>query len=176
MPPICMKCRVRTYICAALNESWIHRDRMGIIFLRVCVSILMLGHGLPKLWLLLNGGGSEWLDPLGIGGSLSLALCAFAEVFCSLFLIVGLFSRFSAMVLLINFWVVVFVVHAQGSWAQAELPLLYLICYGTLVCTGAGPFSLDSLMKRRLHCRYSEAPHGIPGYGVNEAARASSAK
>ena len=149
---------------------------MGIIFLRVCVSILMLGHGLPKLWLLLNGGGSEWLDPLGIGGTLSLALCAFAEVFCSLFLIVGLFSRFSAMMLLINFWVVVFVVHAQGSWAQAELPLLYLICYGTLVCTGAGPFSLDNLIKRRLHCHYSAAPRSMPSGGIREAANASSAK
>lgn len=153
---------------------------MGIIFLRTCVGILMLMHGLPKLWLLIQGGGNEWLDPLGIGSTLSLALCAFAETFCSLLLIIGLFTRMSALILLINFWVAVFVVHAQGGGAQTELPLLYLICYGTLVCTGAGPLSLDSLLKRRLHCRYSEAPTCPPGCAceaaAHSAARAASVK
>lgn len=146
-----MKNRVRTSICAILNAPLVYRNQMGIIFLRICIGVMMLLHGLPKLWLLLRGGGSEWLDPLGIGSTLSLFLCVFAEVFCSLALIIGLFTRFSAMVLLINFWVVVFVVHTQVSPARAELPMLYLICYGTLVCTGAGPLSLDSLMNRRRH-------------------------
>lgn len=164
-----MKNCVRTCICAAINAPWVYRNQMGIIFLRICVGVMMLMHGLPKLWLLLRGGGSEWLDPIGLGSTLSLALCAFAETVCSLMLIVGLFTRLSALVLLINFWVAVFVVHAQGGGAQAELPLLYLICYGTLVCTGAGPFSLDTLLKRRLHCRYSEAP-------VCSAAKAASVK
>lgn len=175
-----MKNPVRTCICATLNAPWVYRNRMGIIFLRTCVGILMLMHGLPKLWLLIQGGGNEWLDPLGIGSTLSLALCAFAETFCSLLLIIGLFTRMSALILLINFWVAVFVVHAQGGGAQTELPLLYLICYGTLVCTGAGPLSLDSLLKRRLHCRYSEAPTCPPGCAceaaAHSAARAASAK
>ncbi len=146
-----MKNRVRTGICAILNAPLIYRNQTGIIFLRICVGVMVLLHGLPKLWLLLRGGGSEWLDPLGIGSTLSLFLCVFAEVFCSLALIIGLFTRFSAMVLMINFWVVVFVVHTQVSPARAELPLLYLICYGTLVCTGAGPLSVDSLLNRRRH-------------------------
>lgn len=175
-----MKNPVRTCICATLNAPWVYRNRMGIIFLRTCVGILMLMHGLPKLWLLIQGGGNEWLDPLGIGSTLSLALCAFAETFCSLLLIIGLFTRMSALILLINFWVAVFVVHAQGGGAQTELPLLYLICYGTLVCTGAGPLSLDSLLKRRLHCRYSEAPTCPPGCAceaaAHSAARTASAK
>lgn len=175
-----MKNPVRTCICATLNAPWVYRNRMGIIFLRTCVGILMLMHGLPKLWLLIQGGGNEWLDPLGIGSTLSLALCAFAETFCSLLLIIGLFTRMSALILLINFWVAVFVVHAQGGGAQTELPLLYLICYGTLVCTGAGPLSLDSLLKRRLHCRYSEAPTCPPGCAceaaAHSAARAASVK
>ena len=157
-----MKNPVRTCICATLNAPWVYRNRMGIIFLRTCVGILMLMHGLPKLWLLIQGGGNEWLDPLGIGSTLSLALCAFAETFCSLLLIIGLFTRMSALILLINFWVAVFVVHAQGGGAQTELPLLYLICYGTLVCTGAGPLSVDSLMNRRRHYRLA-SPSCISG-------------
>lgn len=116
----------------------------------------MLGHGAPKLVLLLRGGGSEWLDPLGIGATLSLGLCVFAEFFCSLALIVGLFTRAAALILLINFWVVVFVVHMQSGGAQAELGMLYLVCYGTLMCTGAGPYSLDALLRRRLHYRSCE--------------------
>lgn len=172
-----MKNRVRTSICVILNAPWVYRHQMGIIFLRICVGLLMLTHGLPKLWMLLCGDGNEWLDPLGIGGTASLALCAFAEVFCSLLIIVGLFTRMASLVLLVNFWVAVYVVHAQGGGAQAELPLLYLVCYGTLVCTGAGPLSLDSRLKRRLHCcRYSATAGGGSTRGCSASASAASVK
>lgn len=156
-----MKNRLRTCICRALDISWIYRNQLGISFLRICVGVLMLAHGAPKLVMLLRGEGSEWLDPLGIGGTLSLGLCVFAEFFCSLALIIGLLARFAAAVLFINFWVVVFVVHMLSGGAQAELPLLYLVCYGTLMCTGAGPFSLDALIKRRLHCHYCPPPSPV---------------
>ncbi len=144
--------------CALINAPWIYRNHMGVAFLRICVGALMLAHGYPKLLMLINGQGAGWMDPIGIGGTLSLALCCFAEFFCSLAIIAGILTRLAALVLVLNFWVVVFFVDKNATWAQTELPALYLVCYITLVCTGAGRFSIDHLVRRKLGCRYAEAP------------------
>ncbi len=144
--------------CALINAPWIYRNHMGVTFLRLGVGALMLVHGIPKLLMLLDGRGAEWMDPLGIGGTLSLALCCFAEFFCSIAIIVGLLTRLSALVLALNFWVVVFMADKGAGWAQTELPLLYLLCYITLICTGAGRFSIDHLIRRKLGCHYVDSP------------------
>lgn len=118
---------------------------------------MMLCHGWPKLLMLVQGQGGEWMDPLGIGAGVSLGLCVFAEFFCSMAILAGLFTRAASFVLAVNFWVVVFVYGEQSAWQQNELPILYLVCYVTLLCTGAGPLSLDHLMTRRLRCRVCES-------------------
>ncbi len=148
----------RDITCALINAPWIYRNHMGIVFLRLCVGAMMLVHGYPKLLMLMAGEDGGWMDPIGIGGTFSLALCCFAEFFCSLAIIAGLLTRLAAMVLALNFWVVVFMVDANSTWAQSELPVLYLVCYVTLVCTGGGRFSIDHLIRRRLGCHYPEAP------------------
>lgn len=111
---------------------------------------MMLCHGWPKLVMLVKGEGAEWMDPLGLGGTLSLTLCVFAEFVCSIALLLGFFGRLAALVLALNFWVIVFVYGEQSSWAQNELPLLYLLCFVVLICAGSGPLSLDHLIARRM--------------------------
>ncbi len=144
--------------CALINAPWIYRNHMGVAFLRICTGAMMLTHGWPKLLMLLNGEGAGWMDPIGIGGTLSLLLCCFAEFFCSLTIIAGLLTRLSALVLVLNFWVVIFFADKGASWAQTELPVLYLVCFITLVCTGSGRFGIDHLVRRKLGCCYEEAP------------------
>lgn len=129
-----------------------YNSQVGIFILRVGVAGMMLCHGWPKFLLLVQGRGSEWMDPLGWGPVISLALCVLAEFFCSLAVLVGLMTRLAALVLVVNFWVVIFVYGDQGTWVQNELPMLYLLCFVTLVCTGSGPLAVDRLLMRRLHC------------------------
>lgn len=135
-----------------INAPWMYRSEIGITILRIGAGAMILCHGWPKLLLLLQGQAAEWMDPLGIGSSYSLILCTFAEFFCSIAVILGFFTRFASFVLVVNFWVIVFVYGGQGSWPQYELPLLYLICFITLLCTGAGALSLDHLLCRRRFC------------------------
>lgn len=123
---------------------------VGILLLRIGVATMMLCHGWPKLLQLLQGQGGEWMDPLGMGSTFSLALCVFAEFFCSLAVLVGFFTRLAALVLMVNFWVAVFVYGAESSWTQNELPLLYLLCFMVLVCTGSGPLALDHVLLHRM--------------------------
>ncbi len=155
----------RQVACALINAPWIYRNHMGIAFLRIAVSAMMLVHGYPKLLMLMEGEGSTWMDPIGIGGTASLALCCFAEFFCSLAIMAGLLTRLAAMVLALNFWVVVFMADADATWAQSELPVLYLVCYVTLVCAGGGRFSVDYLIRRRFNCHYEEAPDAFASDG-----------
>lgn len=134
---------------------------VGIALLRVGVAGMMLSHGWPKLLLLVQGHGGEWMNPLGLGSTVSLALCVFAEFFCSLALLAGVFTRFAALVLALNFWVVVFVYGEQSSWTQNELPLLYLLCFVALVCTGAGSLSVDHLLAHRMQPLRREGERGL---------------
>lgn len=126
---------------------------VGILLLRIGVAAMMLCHGWPKLLQLMQGQGGEWMDPLGLGSTFSLALCVFAEFFCSLAMLVGFFTRLAALVLAVNFWVAVFVYGVESSWTQNELPMLYLLCFVVLVCTGSGPLALDHLLLRRMRTR-----------------------
>ncbi len=149
----------RSVACALINAPWIYRNHMGIAFLRICVGAMMLTHGWPKMLMLLRGEGATWMDPIGIGGTLSLVLCCFAEFWCSLAIIAGLLTRLASLVLVLNFWVVIFFAQRGAPWPQVELPVLYLVCFLTLVCTGSGRFGIDHLVRRKLGCSHEEAPH-----------------
>ncbi len=138
--------------CALINAPWIYRNHMGVAFLRICVGAMMLTHGIPKLLMLLHGEGPGWMDPIGIGGTPSLVLCCFAEFWCSIAIILGVLTRLASLVLVLNFWVVIFFAQRGAPWSQLELPVLYLVCFITLVCTGSGRFGIDHFVRRKLGC------------------------
>lgn len=116
----------------------------GIFLLRITVGGLMVfGHGWPKFQKLLEGNPIKFADPLGIGAELSFYLVVGAEFFCSIFLIVGLFTRLSLIPLAFTMGVAAFIQHSGDPFPKVELPLLYLGAYLTLLCTGAGRFRLQ---------------------------------
>ncbi|MCD8070841.1 MAG: DoxX family protein [Akkermansiaceae bacterium] len=121
----------------------------GVALLRLGVGVLMLVHGIPKVWMLASGQWQSFPDPVGIGSGLSLFLAAFAECVCSLLLMAGFMTRLAAFVLTVNFCVIVFAFDAGKSWADTELAAVYLLVYAVLMLTGAGRFSVDGLLECR---------------------------
>ena len=117
---------------------------LGLLILRVLVGITMLTHGLAKLTSF-----SE-LSAIGLGSTLSLILIIGAEVGCSLFVIVGAFTRLATIPLVFSMLVVIFVVHANDPFQMKELPFLYLGIYILLFFTGAGKISLDSIISKKI--------------------------
>ena len=119
---------------------------LGLLLARVAAGGLMLLHGAPKLFHF-----SERMDtfsnPIGLGSTLSLTLVVFAEFFCSVFLIVGAFTRLALIPLLINFIVIVFVVHRADSIKGKELEIFYLIVLAALFFTGPGKISIDGMRR-----------------------------
>jgi putative oxidoreductase len=76
---------------------------LGLLALRIFVGIGMLTHGFPKLMMLLSGK-IEFINFFGIGVKTSLILAVLAEVLCSLFVLMGLFTRFTVIPLLLQCW------------------------------------------------------------------------
>ncbi|MEJ7679236.1 MAG: DoxX family protein [Segetibacter sp.] len=62
---------------------------------RVAIGLFMLTHGIPKLQMLMSGN-IKFADPFGIGATPSLILSFFAELVCSVLLILGLAVRLAA--------------------------------------------------------------------------------
>jgi putative oxidoreductase len=83
---------------------------------------------------------------MGLGQTMSLALVVFAEFFCSLFLILGLFTRLATIPLIITMCVVVFKVSKADVFGDAQTATLYLIGYVALLFTGPGKVSVDGMI------------------------------
>ncbi|NQV53350.1 MAG: DoxX family protein [Flavobacteriales bacterium] len=129
------------------NTKALHIDA-GLLLLRVFVGLTMLfSHGWGKMMRMLDGD-FGFADVMGIGEAPSLMLAVFAEVICSLFLALGLFTRFSLVPLIITMLVAVFYIHGDDPFAKQEFGLLFLIPYVTLFLTGPGKFSLDAKLNR----------------------------
>ena len=112
-------------------------------------AITMLTHGLAKLTSF-SELSATFPDPIGLGSTLSLILIIGAEVGCSLFVIVGAFTRLATIPLVFSMLVVIFVVHANDPFQMKELPFLYLGIYILLFFTGAGKISLDSIISKKI--------------------------
>jgi len=118
---------------------------IATLFLRAAFGILMfLNHGLMKLNKF-SEMQNVFPDPLHIGHRFSLILVIFAEVFCSLLLVIGLFSRFAALVLLIDVGVAIFLVHLGQPIEKFELAILHATVYFSLLLIGPGKISVDGM-------------------------------
>ncbi len=121
---------------------------VGLLLLRVGIGVMMLRHGISDVQNF-----SEvfhtFPDPFGIGREVSYGLTVFAEVGCSIALILGFFTRLATIPLLITMIIVVFKIHYNEVWDNKELDTLYGLVYLTLYFSGPGKYSLDYIRRRR---------------------------
>jgi putative oxidoreductase len=120
---------------------------IGVLILRLCCALMLL-HGWPK-FTDFSEGSKDWPDPFHVGTTVSYALTVFAELFCSVFVVLGLFTRLALIPLIVCLFVIVFVIHGGDPLGDKEHGLLYLLAYLSLFFTGPGKYSLDSLIETR---------------------------
>ena len=116
---------------------------------RIFIGVAMITHGFPKLMQLLSGKEIEFINFFGIGKKTSLILAVLAEVLCSLFLVMGLFTRIVTIPLIITMLVAAFMVHANDPFEKTELSLLYLTFYFIFLIAGPGNISIDRMINRK---------------------------
>jgi putative oxidoreductase len=117
----------------------------AMLLLRAGLGGLMITHGYDKL---VNYGKyrGDFMNFLGIGSSMSLALLIFAEFFCSLFLIFGLFSRLVTIPLIIGMSVAVAKAHNLEIFGEGEHATLFIVGFLTILIVGPGKLSVDGMI------------------------------
>ena len=115
---------------------------VALFLLRVGAGLAMLTHGWPKL-INFSDRMNSFGDPFHIGSPASLALAVFAEFFCSILLIIGYYTRFPVIPLIITMATVIFLVHWPDPFGKKELPLLFLLSFLAIFFAGPGRYSLD---------------------------------
>lgn len=125
----------------------------GLLMLRVVVFLsLFLKHGTEKIFGF-QAMAAHFPNPLHIGSVPSLAFALLSDGICSLLLVMGLATRWAALVVFANIFVAWAFVHhfpffdgQQGG--HGELMVLYLAASLALFLAGAGRFSIDALVAR----------------------------
>ena len=115
---------------------------MAVLVVRVYTSAMMLTHGWPKLMRVLDGN-MKFRDPIGLGSEASIILVIFAEVICSLLIVIGLGTRLATIPLFITMLVVLFIAHGGDPISEHLNVVAYIAAYIGLFVTGSGKFSLD---------------------------------
>ena len=109
----------------------------------------MLSHGFPKLQQLFSGEEIQFYDFLGMGPKITLIFAVFAEFVCSIFIILGLFTRFVVVFLIITMAVAGLIVHSGDPFSKRETSLLYLSIYMLILAFGPGKYSVDHMITKR---------------------------
>ena len=126
---------------------------IGLLVLRVGMAGLLLGaHGWGKITHIAERAGS-FPDPIHVGSTVSFWLVVIAEVFCSAFVALGLFTR-AATVPIIGFLSVAFFIHhAADPFPRREMALVYLVPFVALFFLGPGKFALDAWIKVKVQSK-----------------------
>jgi putative oxidoreductase len=132
-----------------LNSFYIRWAPRLLSVLRIIAGFVFMLHGAQKLFGFpapIPGGGPPLMSLFGVSGIL--------EFFGGLLVLVGLFTRPVAFILAGEMAVAYFMMHAPGGfWPtlnKGEPAVLYCFVFLYLAAAGGGPWSLDSLLRRRI--------------------------
>lgn len=128
---------------------------ISTLVLRITTATIFMAHGGQKLFSWFGGYGLEgtgqWMESIGLApGYLMALLAGSGEFFGGLFLLLGLLTRASGLVLAITMIVAIFSVHfTNGFFMSANGYEFAFALFGAsvaLMFTGAGKYSLDALL------------------------------
>ena len=128
--------------------------------LRLIAGIIFTAHGSQKLFAWFGGygldGTGQWMESIGLAPGFYMAMLAGgAEFFGGLLLILGLLTRPTSIVLAITMVIAIFSVHISNGLFMSsngyEFALSLLDITLALIIQGAGEFSLDNVISKKLN-------------------------
>jgi len=143
-----------------LKTVFFSNNSVANVVLRVPVGIILAAHGGQKLFAWFGGYGLEgtgqWMESIGLAPGFVMALLAgSAEFFGGIALILGLLTRPAAALSAFTMVVAIFSVHGSNGLFMSnngyEFALALLAATVALAIQGAGSFSLDAVVSKKLH-------------------------
>lgn len=117
---------------------------ISLLILRIAAgSAMAINHGLKKISNFSEMASNGFADPFHIGSKASLGLTVFAELFCAVFIILGLMTKLASIPLIIAMCVALFVAHGGDFYGKGELAGVYLVIFLLLFLIGPGKYSID---------------------------------
>ena len=117
----------------------------ALLILRVGLGSLILKHGYDKLSHF-NTMQDKFMSFLHMGSTVSLVLVIFAEFFCAILLILGLFTRLACVPLIIDLCVAFFIIKNGEFFGKGEVEALYLVGFVAILFAGPGRVSVDRMI------------------------------
>lgn len=139
---------MREFLLKLVVSDWKHLNGV-LLLMRLFVGGMMLTHGWAKLSSFADLS-VVFPDPLGVGSTFSLILTVFAEVGCSLCLILGFMTRLAVLPLIFDMAIAFFVIHSADAFAVKEMALLYLGMYVIVFWAGGGKYAVDEIIRQKL--------------------------
>lgn len=122
----------------------------ALLVLRSGVALMMLTHGVPKLMQFFSGEPIAFASVFGMSMGLSLALAVFAEVVCSVLILLGIGTRLATLPVIVTMLTAALYIHASDPFSGKEMSLLYALIFIVLLITGGGKYTVDSLLAKQL--------------------------
>ncbi|WP_350585887.1 DoxX family protein [Pseudoalteromonas sp. RB2-MNA-CIBAN-0110] len=142
-----------------LNTLLSSKAGVAALILRVPVGLILAAHGAQKLFAWFGGYGLEgtgqWMASIGLEPGYWLAMMAgSAEFFGGIALAIGFLTRPAAVVAGFTMLIAIFSVHISNGLFMAnngyEYALTLLVVTVVLAIQGAGSFSLDNVLVKKL--------------------------
>ncbi|MEZ9141576.1 MULTISPECIES: DoxX family protein [unclassified Shewanella] len=147
-------------IASQLNKMTTSSQNWTALVLRIPVGLIFMAHGAQKLFAWFGGYGLEgtgqWMESIGLApGVLMAFLAGSAEFVGGLFIILGLLTRPTALVLAITMLVALFTVHFENGLFMVnngyEFALSLVVISTALMLQGGGRLSIDNVIAKRTH-------------------------
>ena len=138
----------------------------ALAILRVVLGVTFILHGGQKLFVFGFAGVSGAFAQMGIPAPGLLGpFVAFVEFFGGIAILLGLLTRLAALGIGATMVVAILTVHLKNGFfapTGVEFPLALLASAIALIITGAGAFSLDAVIGKRLGARTAAQPEVAP--------------
>ena len=119
-----------------------------LLVFRIAIGASLMTHGYGKLIRLIDG--NVWSRThLFFNEEISLALVAFAEFFCPIFVALGFWTRLFTLPIIYAFIIIVFDVHIDDPFSKMEKGILFLFSYILIFLIGPGKLSVDNLISNK---------------------------
>ncbi|PMG77209.1 oxidoreductase [Shewanella sp. 10N.286.51.B7] len=147
-------------MASQLNKMTTSSQNWTALVLRIPVGLIFMAHGAQKLFAWFGGYGLEgtgqWMESIGLApGVLMAFLAGSAEFVGGLFIILGLLTRPTALVLAITMLVALFTVHFENGLFMVnngyEFALSLVVISTALMLQGGGRLSIDNVIAKRTH-------------------------
>ncbi len=126
-----------------------------LLAMRLLFGVLFFTHGYQKFMNYETLANGAFPDPLGISSELSVTLAILSETLCAIAFVFGFLFRLTTLPMIFTMLVAFFVVH-QGNVLEGELAFIYLIVFFLMYIAGAGRYSIDHWIARKLSINNSK--------------------